>query len=164
MALVRSPLLQGAALDALQAFFAALAASATPSASAEALLPRLLAAGAGRDAGRQAQRSVAQCVAVLACAAAETKVSETVTRLLGDLGQGGKAGAAGAGGERLALLCLGEIGRRTDLSSMPQVSLSTRGWQVILNCMGSLNPCPRLVNKGWQVVSNCMGSLNPCPS
>lgn len=126
MALVRSPLLQGAALDALQAFFAALAASATPSASAEALLPRLLAAGAGRDAGRQAQRSVAQCVAVLACAAAETKVSETVTRLLGDLGQGGKAAAAGAGGERLALLCLGEIGRRTDLSSMPQVSLSTR--------------------------------------
>eukprot|EP00195_Chlamydomonas_chlamydogama_P007020 CAMPEP_0202892974 /NCGR_PEP_ID=MMETSP1392-20130828/2632_1 /ASSEMBLY_ACC=CAM_ASM_000868 /TAXON_ID=225041 /ORGANISM="Chlamydomonas chlamydogama, Strain SAG 11-48b" /LENGTH=1235 /DNA_ID=CAMNT_0049577131 /DNA_START=157 /DNA_END=3864 /DNA_ORIENTATION=- len=118
MQLVRSPLLQGAALDALQAFFSALTSTGAPAAAPDALLPELLAAGQASDAGKQAQSSVAQCVAVLCCAAGGARVEGTVTKLLEALS---KAGGDAVAGQRLALLCLGAIGRRADLSKMPQV-------------------------------------------
>ena len=47
IALVKSPLLQGSALAALQAFFRALVGSGAPGASAEGLLEQLRAAGTG---------------------------------------------------------------------------------------------------------------------
>ncbi len=64
---MRSPLLQGAALDQLNAFLTALAAAKLPGAGVDELLAALLQTGKGAGAGaRSAQLAVAQCVAVLA--------------------------------------------------------------------------------------------------
>ena len=129
MVLVRSPLLQGAALEALQAFFAALAARSAsappppPALSDKALLAALLEAGGGSRGGggpsgatgRQAQQSAALCVAALCCSQGrgDAAVAATAGVLLERL--------AAKGDPRLPLLCLGEIGRRRDLSALPQV-------------------------------------------
>lgn len=91
LVLVRSPLLQGAALAELQALFPALAATGSPAASTDALLNALLDEGRGRrqdGAGstdgsvRQAQHSVAQCCAVLVVPAGKAQVDATVKQLL----------------------------------------------------------------------------------
>uniref|UniRef100_A0A383VAE3 TATA-binding protein interacting (TIP20) domain-containing protein n=1 Tax=Tetradesmus obliquus TaxID=3088 RepID=A0A383VAE3_TETOB len=123
LVLVRSPLLQGAALAELQALFPALAGTGSPAAKTEALLSALLDEGRGRRDGggstdgsaRQAQHSVAQCCAVLVVPAGQAQVDATVKQLLQMLKSADQAS------QRLALLCLGEIGRRTDLSSAPNV-------------------------------------------
>ncbi len=65
--LIRSPLLQGGALDQLKLFLTALAASGQPGATTDELMSQLLATG--RGVGSQARGTplaVAQCVAVLA--------------------------------------------------------------------------------------------------
>eukprot|EP00798_Chlamydomonas_sp_ICE-L_P008748 gene8748-33609_t len=114
MVLVKSQLLQrgSSVLEILQLFFSQLSASGFPAASCESLLPQLLAAGSASDTtGKQAQHSVAQCVAVLACAAGPSVIQDTINKLL----------AAAPSAQRLSLLCLGEIGRRTDLSGKTQV-------------------------------------------
>lgn len=54
--------------------------------------------------------------AVLRSAAGAPAVATTTSRLLSDI-----ASPADASAQRLALLALGEIGRRTDLSANPQV-------------------------------------------
>ncbi|MEW5303601.1 MAG: hypothetical protein WDW36_006278 [Sanguina aurantia] len=117
MVLVRSPLLQGGMLQVLQRFFAAMAAAGIPQASFETLLSQLLDAGRSREAGsKQAQQSVAQCVAVLTCRAPQGPAA-VVARLLTWV-----ATPPDAACHRLALLCLGEIGRRSDLQPSPQVA------------------------------------------
>ncbi|KXZ56874.1 hypothetical protein GPECTOR_1g789 [Gonium pectorale] len=119
LSLVRSPLLQGAALETLQAFFAALATS--PAAGGDALLGALLDAGRSAEAAsKQAQHSVARCVAALATTRPDT-VQPTVELLLRSVN------AADTGSQRLALLCLGEIGGRTDLSGLPVVAAAASG-------------------------------------
>ncbi|GAX78344.1 hypothetical protein CEUSTIGMA_g5786.t1 [Chlamydomonas eustigma] len=121
--LVKSPLLQGSALGSLQAFFLALGTAA--GAGSETLMSKLLEAGTTRKAGKQAQHSIAQCVAVLCCSssAGDSEVAKTVSGLLQRLSSGGATGGGvtGGAGQRLALLCLGEIGKRKDLSGMTQV-------------------------------------------
>lgn len=116
LVLVRSSLLQGQALQALQSFFAALVRSANT--SFDSLLDALIAiskgpAGAGGPAGKQAYYSIAQCAAVVCLAAGDAKCSSTVAMLINMLkGTNGFSTTT-----LLALLCLGEIGRRRDLSS-----------------------------------------------
>lgn len=120
LTLVKSSLLQGQALLALQKFFAALVYSANT--SFDALLESLLStAKPSPQAGgvaKQALFSIAQCVAVLCLAAGDKKCSSTVNMLTDILKDDSSTSSAK---QHLALLCLGEIGRRKDLSSHVQI-------------------------------------------
>ncbi|KAL8527649.1 hypothetical protein ACS0TY_005482 [Phlomoides rotata] len=116
LTLIRSSLLQGQALLALQNFFGALVYSANT--SFDVLLDSLLStakppAQAGAIA-KQALFSTAQCVAVLCLAAGNEKCSSTVNMLTDILKADNSTDSAK---QHLSLLCLGEIGRRKDLSS-----------------------------------------------
>ncbi|KAL9241863.1 hypothetical protein vseg_015923 [Gypsophila vaccaria] len=116
LTLVRSSLLQGQALAALQKFFAIMVNSA--STSFESLLESLLSSAKpspqSGGVAKQAMFSIAQCVAVLCLAAGEAKCSSTVNMLTDILTGDSSTNSAK---QHLALLCLGEIGRRKDLSS-----------------------------------------------
>ncbi|PIN20655.1 TATA-binding protein-interacting protein [Handroanthus impetiginosus] len=116
LTLIRSSLLQGQALLALQNFFGALVYSANT--SFDALLDSLLStAKTSAQTGavaKQALFSIAQCVAVLCLAAGDKKCSSTVNMLTDILKADSSTNSAK---QHLSLLCLGEIGRRKDLSS-----------------------------------------------
>lgn len=114
LTLIRSSLLQGQALLALQNFFAALVYSANT--SFDALLDSLLSTAKPSAGGiaKQGLFSIAQCVAVLCLAAGDNKCSSTVQMLTNILKDDSGTNSAK---QHLALLCLGEIGRRKDLSS-----------------------------------------------
>ncbi|KAG2704350.1 hypothetical protein I3843_05G001300 [Carya illinoinensis] len=111
--LIKSSLLQGQALLALQNFFAALVNSANT--SFDALLDSLLSSAKpspqSGGVAKQALYSIAQCVAVLCLAAGDQKCLSTVEMLTEILKDDSSTNS------HLALLCLGEIGRRKDLSS-----------------------------------------------
>ncbi|XP_010314277.2 cullin-associated NEDD8-dissociated protein 1 [Solanum lycopersicum] len=115
LTLVRSSLLQGQALLALQNFFAALVYSANT--SFDTLLDSLLSTAkpSPQSGGvtKQALFSIGQCVAVLCLAAGDRKCSSTVNMLTDSLKDDSSTNSAK---QHLALLCLGEIGRRKDLS------------------------------------------------
>jgi len=108
---------QGSALHSLQIFFQTLAASKAKSASFEALLAALLAAGHDSQVGKTAQHNIAQCIAVLCTAAGPNQTSNTVKALLSAV-QGNDETAS-----RLALFSLGEIGRCTDLTKFKQLQV-----------------------------------------
>lgn len=117
LTLIRSSLLQGQALSALQRFFAALVYSANT--SFDALLDSLLSTAKpspqSGGVAKQALFSIAQCVAAVLClAAGDQKCSPTVKMLTDILKDDSSTNSAK---QHLALLCLGEIGRRKDLSS-----------------------------------------------
>ncbi|XP_076935987.1 cullin-associated NEDD8-dissociated protein 1-like [Bidens hawaiensis] len=116
LTLVKSSLLQGQALLALQNFFATLVYSANTSFDAllESLLSTAKQSPQGGGIAKQALFSIAQCVAVLCLAAGDHKCSSTVTMLTDILKDDSSSNSAK---QHLALLCLGEIGRRRDLSS-----------------------------------------------
>ena len=75
----------------------------------------LLEGGLAAGASKSAPSATAQCVAVLCAAAGGGAAAATVTKLLGMLQAGGASPAA----QRLALLAIGEVGRRSDLSGQP---------------------------------------------
>jgi cullin-associated NEDD8-dissociated protein 1 len=114
--LIRSSLLQGQALSALQSFFAALVYSANT--SFDSLLDSLLSTAKpspqSGGVAKQALFSIAQCVAVLCLAAGDQKCSATVKMLTDILKDDSTTNSSK---QHLSLLCLGEIGRRRDLSS-----------------------------------------------
>ncbi|GMH24451.1 hypothetical protein Nepgr_026294 [Nepenthes gracilis] len=116
LTLIRSSLLQGQALLALQNFFASLFDSANT--SFESLLDSLLSSAKpspqSGGVAKQALFSIAQCVAVLCLVAGDQKCSSTVDMLTNIL-KGDSINNSAK--QHLALLCLGEIGRRKDLSS-----------------------------------------------
>lgn len=92
-------------------------ASKAKSASFEALLSALLAAGHDKQVGKAAQHNIAQCIAVLCTAAGPSQTSTTVKSLLSAV-EGNDEVAS-----RLALFSLGEIGRCTDLSKFKQLQV-----------------------------------------
>ncbi|PPE02794.1 hypothetical protein GOBAR_DD00163 [Gossypium barbadense] len=113
LTLIKSSLLQGQALLALQNFFAGLVYSENTSFDAllESLLSSAKPSPQSGGVAKQALYSIAQCVAVLCLAAGDQKCSSTVKMLTDILKDDGTTNS------HLALLCLGEIGRRKDLSS-----------------------------------------------
>ncbi|XP_071725473.1 cullin-associated NEDD8-dissociated protein 1-like [Rutidosis leptorrhynchoides] len=116
LTLVKSALLQGQALLALQNFFATLVYSANTSFDVllESLLSTAKSSPQSGGIAKQALFSIAQCVAVLCLAAGENKCSSTVKMLTNILKDDSTSNSAK---KHIALLCLGEIGRRKDLSS-----------------------------------------------
>lgn len=116
LTLVKSSLLQGQALTALQSFFATLVYSANTSFDAllESLISTAKPSPQSGGVAKQALFSIAQCVAVLCLAAGDQKCSSTVKMLTDILKDDSSTNSAK---QHLALLCLGEIGRRKDLSS-----------------------------------------------
>nr|GEV52584.1 cullin-associated NEDD8-dissociated protein 1 [Tanacetum cinerariifolium] len=120
LALVKSSLLQGQALLALQNFFATLVYSANTSFDAllESLLSTAKPSPQSGGIAKQALFSIAQCVAVLCLAAGDHKCSSTVKMLTEILKVDSSTNSAK---QHLALLCLGEIGRRKDLSSHARI-------------------------------------------
>ncbi|KAG5411613.1 hypothetical protein IGI04_007932 [Brassica rapa subsp. trilocularis] len=116
LTLVKSPLLQGQALLALQGFFEALVYHANT--SFYTLLDSLLSCAkpSPQSGGvpKQALYSIAQCVAVLCLAAGDKNCSSTVKMLIEILKDDSGTNSAK---QHLALLSLGEIGRRKDLSA-----------------------------------------------
>ncbi|KAH0978631.1 hypothetical protein GBA52_005808 [Prunus armeniaca] len=116
LTLIKSSLLQGQALLALQNFFASLVYSANT--SFDTLLDSLLSSAKpspqSGGVAKQALYSIAQCVAVLCLAAGDQQCSSTVNMLTEILKDDSSTNSAK---QHLALLCLGEIGRRKDLSS-----------------------------------------------
>ncbi|KAL3620764.1 Cullin-associated NEDD8-dissociated protein 1 [Castilleja foliolosa] len=122
LALITSPLLQGQALLALQNFFGALVYSANT--SFDVLLDSLLSTSKSSiqsgGVAKQALSSIAQCVAVLCLAAGNKKCSSTVNMLTDILKSDSSTNSdmlPKNAKQHLSLLCLGEIGRRKDLSS-----------------------------------------------
>ncbi|KAF7061169.1 hypothetical protein CFC21_067885 [Triticum aestivum] len=117
--LIRSALLQGRALEALQKFFTALVQSANT--TFETLLGSLISTAKQSQLGglaKQALSSIAQCVAVLCLAAGDQKCALTIEMLEGILNDVSSTDTAK---QHIALLCLGEIGRRKDLSNHVQI-------------------------------------------
>lgn len=117
--LIRSALLQGQALQALQRFFASLVQSANT--SFDTLLDSLISTAKPSQSGglaKQALSSIAQCVAVLCLAAGDQKCASTIEMLKGILKDDSTTNSAK---QHMALLCLGEIGRRKDLSNHAQI-------------------------------------------
>ena len=108
---------QGSALQSLQTFFQTLVQTKAKSASFEALLAALLAAGHDSQIGKTAQHNIAQCIAGLCTVAGANETSTTVNSLLSAV-QGNDVVAS-----RLALYSLGEIGRGTDLSKFKQLQV-----------------------------------------
>uniref|UniRef100_A0A453JP05 TATA-binding protein interacting (TIP20) domain-containing protein n=1 Tax=Aegilops tauschii subsp. strangulata TaxID=200361 RepID=A0A453JP05_AEGTS len=106
-------------LQALQKFFASLVQSANT--SFETLLDSLISTAKPSQSGslsKQALSSIAQCVAVLCLAAGDQKCASTVEMLKGILNDDSSTNSAK---QHMALLCLGEIGRRKDLSNHVQI-------------------------------------------
>ena len=115
VALVGSPLLQGGVLEALQSLLSALAQSGAAEASFDRLFSMLSAAGTAQNATQGAPMAAAQCAAVLCRSAGQDKVEATAQSLLAAL----ETKSTNDASRRFALLCLGELGRESDLTSFP---------------------------------------------
>lgn len=113
MALVKSPLLLGAVLSALQALLVTLAGSGAPEASVEILLGRLLKVGTAEDNGAGAPFAAAQCTAALCRAMGQERVESTAQSMLATL----QAPDVHEAHQRFALLALGEVGREANLAA-----------------------------------------------
>ncbi|KAK4788547.1 hypothetical protein SAY86_019866 [Trapa natans] len=119
LTLIKSSLLQGQALLALQKFFATLVYSSNT--RFDSLLESLLSSvnsSTSSSIVKQALYSIAQCMAVLCLAAGDEKCSSTVNMLTEILKDNNSRSSTK---QHLALICLGEIGRRKDLSSHMQI-------------------------------------------
>ena len=118
--LVGSPLLQGSVLEALQSLLAALAQRGSEKASFDRLLEMLWQAGTaaggdGAGGGGGAPTAAARCTAALCHRSGEKKVETTVATLLRALENSATDDAT----RRFALLCIGELGRGSDLTNFP---------------------------------------------
>ncbi|KAL6560887.1 Cullin-associated NEDD8-dissociated protein 1 [Orobanche hederae] len=120
MTLVKSSLLQGRHFSVARVFFAVLVRSANT--SFDELLETLVStAKTSPEAGGAAEKalfSIATCIAVLCFAAGHEKCSSTVDMLANILKDDSNVNVVK---KHLSLLCLGEIGRKTDLSSHSQI-------------------------------------------
>ncbi|OZJ05135.1 hypothetical protein BZG36_01399 [Bifiguratus adelaidae] len=129
LVLVRSPLIQGAALDALLSLFQAFVRSSP--ADFHGLLAGLLQPTeqpsfavnqGGHQFNRQSASTIAQCVATL-CLNSQNEAGSTINGLADKL----KDQNAPTGEKYVALLALGETGRTMDLSHIPDLPTAILG-------------------------------------
>eukprot|EP00743_Colponemidia_sp_Colp-15_P002918 GILK01003157.1.p1 GENE.GILK01003157.1~~GILK01003157.1.p1 ORF type:complete len:1261 (+),score=324.06 GILK01003157.1:67-3783(+) len=112
MSLGCSALLQGLALQSLLNFFASLVKLNLPGMGFDQLMNNLLnRVYNGADLSKQSLSTAAQCVAALSMFAPSDKQQATVAKLMTDL-----QGSPKESIRLLALLCVGELGHRVDLS------------------------------------------------
>lgn len=122
MVLLRSPLLQGSALNCTMKFFQALVQTNLPNLTYRVLLDRLMELDLRQTAlHKQAYHSLAKCVAAITLQVPQEAVP-VATRLLQEMGRAQDAYLV------FYLLTVGEIGRHFDLSLIPGLP------QTILNC------------------------------
>jgi len=131
--LLKSSLLQGLALESMLALFQEMVKTNTKQLSFESLLEAILNVvhkhpESSGPLARQAYSSVAQCVAVLTATLKESARNATVERFINDAKSGRTESV-----RLLAFYCLGEIGRRTDLSNSKEVK------NVVFNAMETAN-------------------------
>jgi hypothetical protein len=117
LTLVSSPLLQGLALTSLQGLFEGLAAIGTPGLAFENLMEKLkeVATASGAVLPRQAVGSIARCMAALCVQADEATRADTVGSLVMDMK--GEENVP----KHLALLVVGELGRKTNLNEVKKL-------------------------------------------
>lgn len=136
--LIRSPLLQGAALGAMLEFYQALVAARTPGASFQDMLrmltepiykPSNIQSSTGLAVHKQSFQSISKCIAALTVSN-ETSCSNVVSQFVGEL----KGSKTTDSVKLLSLFTLGEIGKHVDLSTLQEDIM-----QVILSCFASSN-------------------------
>lgn len=111
LALVQSPVLQGLALESLLALYSALVAADHKKFGFQELLDSLLGLSLkASQTTKQSQANIAKCIAALCVNATADQRKATVERFIADVRKAGTSRV-------LALLALGEIGRRVDLSA-----------------------------------------------
>jgi cullin-associated NEDD8-dissociated protein 1 len=115
--LVRSPLLQGSALQALLQFFRCLHRTQHPQLTTAILLQALTKPIYNRDANeeaihKQAYHSISKCVAAIAIDRSLEECQTTVTSLMNDIVNHKNVDSV----QSFALLTIGEIGKAVDLS------------------------------------------------
>lgn len=118
MALVRSPLLQGGALKAMQELFESIVHAGLPGLGYQDILNHLLAPLVSPNASnihKQAYHSMAKCVAALTLTH-PTEAVGVVNRFLMDV-----TNPRSPTVQSFSLLAIGEIGRHIDLSVIPQL-------------------------------------------
>lgn len=118
--LVQSSLLQGAALNALQRFFVGLLETGYASVTFNSLSRELMQAGRTQrmDATKTAQHAAAQCLAVLCIGASQTQIDAVIHELLVQLNSSTYDDTT----RRFSLICLGEIGQKTNLAGFPDLT------------------------------------------
>lgn len=113
LTLVQSSLLQGLALESLFSLYAVLVGIGAKKFGFDELLSSLLGIQIKASTqSKQSQTSIAQCVAAICVSASPDKRDATVERFVADVKKSKTSSS-----KIQALLCLGEIGRRVDLSS-----------------------------------------------
>ncbi|KAL6064787.1 Cullin-associated NEDD8-dissociated protein 1 [Balamuthia mandrillaris] len=110
LALVRSPLLQGLALESLLSLYATLVKAEAKKFGFAELLDSLLAAST-QEATKQSLANIAKCIAALVVSVDVDNRKATVDKFIADIRKGKKENS-----KVLALLSLGEIGRQVDLN------------------------------------------------
>ena len=118
LTLVRSPLLQGGALKAMQDLFEAIVRAELPGLGYQDLLNHLLAPLVSPQAAnihKQAYHSMAKCVSALTLSHSNEAMT-VVNRFLLDI-----TSPRSATVQSFSLLAIGEIGKHIDLSSIPQL-------------------------------------------
>jgi len=126
--LLRSTLLQGQALESLLSLFGALVQSNNKNLGFDFLLQKLMAVAESKDVNKSVLLNSAKAVAALVNASPADVRNKTVGNFISNI----DAQSSDAS-KHLALYCLGEIGRKTDLSAQAQLQTS------ILACFDSSN-------------------------
>lgn len=127
LVLVRSPLLQGTTLQSLLDFFQVLVIKPFPNLTFEQLLLSLTSPIYNNsNLHKQAYHSIAKCVSAISIVD-NKRALETVTRFIKDIIANKKQDSIQA----FALLTIGEIGKRIDLSSIDQLK------ELLISALGS---------------------------